>query len=279
MVTIALLAMTASGNLTFPDGGLPLARPFGYAAVGKTQLVGGLDGLFIGAPGKWTHADTASVKQIEIDQAGSAWIRLGDGAVDKVDVKSDRHYHDVLFGASRRPWVSVIGFAGSTVLFGGHGGWMEKSGDKDLTDFFPPELKGQVVTAALGTGADRWIGTQASGLWRFGKIKVERYGLAAGLDDPWVTGLCHDGKKLWIGLADDGIYSLSAGKLEKQNVPFKRVRALTLWQKSLVAATDIGVYIQEKANWRRLTQKESYAAIPGPDLAILEPDAIRFIER
>lgn len=278
MVAVGALLLVASGNLTFPDGGLPLARPFAYAETGGKQIVGGLGGLHIGSPGNWVHADEASIKQIEVDSSGNAWIRLGDGAVDKVDVKANRHWHDVLFGSSRRPWVSVIGLGGKTMLFGGHGGWMEKTGDGELVDFYPKELQGEVVTAILGRGKDRWIGTQKSGLWRFSGYKIERFGLAAGLNDPWVTAVFHDGKKLWLGLADDGIYSLSSGKLSRQESPFKRVRGLSFWKGSLVAATDIGVFLRQGEVWKRLTERECYAVVPGKQLAVLEPDSIRFLD-
>lgn len=271
MVTLACVALFASGNLTFPDGGLPLARPFGYAEVGETRIIGGISGLFVGKPGSWVQASRHSVKQVEA-LGGSAWVRMGNGSVDRLEIAANRHYHDVLFGSTRRPWVSVIGIAGKTVLFGGQGGWMETSGGEH-TDSYPPELKGQVVTAIHGQGQTRWIGTQKSGLWEFG-TKTKRFGLAAGLDDPWITGLAHDGAKLWIGTASDGLYTLTKETLSKEECPFTRVRSLALTKGRPLVATDQGTFLREGRAWRRLSQVESYSAIPGKQIVVLQPDAI-----
>ncbi len=273
MVTLACLTLIASGNLTFPDGGLPLSRPFGYAEVGETRVIGGISGLFVGKPGSWVQASRHSVKQIEAKD-GSAWVRMGNGAVDRLDIAANRHYHDVLFGSSRRPWVSVIGIAGKTVLFGGHGGWMETSGGEH-TDSYPPELKGQVVTAIQGLGQMRWIGTQKSGLWEFG-AKTKRFGLAAGLDDPWITGLAHDGAKLWIGTASDGLYTLTGQKITKEPCPFDRVRSLALFNGRPLVATDLGTFLSVGKTWRQLSRVESYGALPGKRIVILQPDEILY---
>lgn len=271
MVTIACLAL---GNLTFPDGGLPLSRPFGYAEIGETRIIGGISGLFVGKPGSWVQASRHSVKQIEAKD-GSAWVRMGNGAVDRLDIAENRHYHDVFFGASRRPWVSVIGFAGETLLFGGHGGWVEKSDKGVHSDTYPAELMGHVVTAIHGHGRTRWIGTQKSGLWEFGG-RVRHFGLAAGLDDPWITGLAHDGAKLWIGTASDGLYTLMGEKVTKEACPFARVRSLALFNGRPLVATDLGTFLSDGKTWRQLSRVESYSALPGKSIVVLQPDAVNY---
>lgn len=276
MVSVALLALAASGNLTFPDGGLPTPRPMAYTESGGKQIIGGLDGLYIGSRASWILADTNSTKQLEVDSSGAVWVRRGDGAIDKLDLKQNRHWHDVLFGSSRRPWSSAIGMAGPSVLFGGLGGWIEKTPKGDFVESYPTELKGQIVTCLFGHGKDRWIGTQQGGLWHFGPGKPIHYGLAAGLDDRWITGICNDGKQLWIGLADAGVATLKDGVVAKIEAPFQRVRSLTLWKGGVVVSTDMGAYQRQTGNWKRLTERESNGVIPGKRLALLEPNAIEF---
>lgn len=276
MVALALLLVVGGSDLRSADGTLPTSRPQAFAEIRGSRLVGGLDGLYLNSGHAWKRIDPSSIKQIELDEGGRAWIRKGNGAVDSLDLKLDRHYHDVLFADARRPWVSCIGADGSTILFGGHGGWMERVADGNVKDFYPRELHGQVVTAILRQGEYRWIGTQNSGLWRFGGSKPERYGLAKGLNDPWVTGLVVIGRDLWIGTATDGIYKISDWKLSKSASPFTRVRQLSSFSGRLVAATEVGAFLREGTDWRRLSPREAYATTPGREIAILSPDEIIF---
>jgi ligand-binding sensor domain-containing protein len=262
-----------TGSWTAKD--LPFDRAHGLAFAGERWIVGGLRGLAIGKPGgDWKTISSEAVRQIAT-QGDSVWVVYGSGAVDKLEPQKDRAFYDVFHGAAKRPWASFLRVQSAGVLVGGHGGWLAKS-PSGTRETYPEIMKGQVVTAILPTTTGTWFGTQ-NGLFRTQGEKVERFGFAAGIPDPWITALEHLGGKLVVATASGGLVRENAsGKFESLETPSKRSRSLVVVQKQLAIGTLDGAYLRQGANWKRLTEDEmTFLFVRGVELWIGSPSGVK----
>jgi len=262
-----------------PPSALPLPRPNGLAEIGKDYLIGGLGGLYLGRPGAWKQVSTQPVRQI-LGESDEAWVVYGSGAVDKVVPSQDQLFPDVWYGAARRPWVSCVAEIGKTLVFGGQGGWIEHG--KEVTETYPKELDGDVVLAIEGREAVRWVGTQRSGLWRFGSGQTKRWNPGNGLTDPWVTSLCRvPPKGLMVGTMTGGLFLLDGDTIRPVECPTKRITSLAIWKGHLVVGAMDGAWLKEVASWRKLeTDGEETTALtvlPSRVLAVTTASGVHFL--
>lgn len=228
---------------------LPVARPNGIVRVGDTYAVGGMGGLFLGRPGAWKSVASDAIRQV-IAWENQFWVVHGNGAVDRIDLATDRIYADFLFGAAPRAWTSCIGVSGETLLFGGQGGWCERS--KELRPQFPPELKSDVVLAIAGSGATRWIATEQSGVLRFSGKQVHRFNPGNGLADTWVTSLLKDPSGLWVGTMHAGLFMIAGDHVRPVRAPTLRVTALARIAGRLYVGGMDGAWVKEGSAWKTL---------------------------
>lgn len=240
---------------------LPIARVHGYFEVGKQRYLAGIEGLYR-KEAQWERIDERPVREMMLSNA--VWVLYGDGSVDKLDHQEGRLYFDVMAGAAKRPWVSCLGPIGDGVGFGGNGGWMVRGPARapKLSEFYPPELKGDVVTAISGgigpRGITTYVGTQKHGLFEFSKGNVKRYGFAAGLPDSWVTALSPGRGQLVVALADGGLVRIGkAGKVEPMPQPETRVRKLMSFRDGLVVGGMSGCWFGWGTSWQKLTEEET----------------------
>lgn len=265
MVAVAafLLAGPVFERHRLPASAFPYQRVTGVSRVGPTWLVGGLHGLSLGKPGgHWTSVTDQAVRALE-----GPWVLYGDGGLDKVDIKSNRLFYDVLRGLAKRPWVSSLSVGRGSLLLGGYGAWMER-GPKGIQEFFPAELQGQPVTAIGRSGGTLWLGTQ-NGLFSFVEGKYSRVGLAAGLPDPWVTALVPSGDSVVVGTASGGLARIQDGKVVGLDSPSKRVRSLRRFGGRLVLGSLDGTWIREGETWQRLSDEETtFLAEIGGELVV-----------
>lgn len=283
-----LYAGTNDGLYRF-DGGwvrqtlpsdLPLARPNGLARVGDTYVVGGLGGLFVGRPGAWRKASDDAIRQVTTI-GGEVWAVHGDGAVDKIDPTSDRIYPDLLSGNARRPWTSCLGASDATPLFGGLGGWAERSGSqRSSPERYPTAMNGDVVTALAGRDGVRWVGAQKSGLFRFDAKGVHRWTPGNGLPDTWVTALLRTPAGLLVGTARGGLFRVVGDAIAPVASPTPRVTALSLWRGHVVVGGMDGAWRQEEKTWIPLPtdgeETTSFAPL-GDRLAVTTAAGIFFV--
>jgi len=238
---------------------LPVSRPNGLAYVAGRYVTGGLGGLWIGAPGHWTQAAPDSIRQV-VTEGESVWIVHGDGALDKILPGSDRIYPDALSGQVKRPWTSCMRTAGSKVLLGGAGGWIER-GDV-AAEHYPTELDGQVVTAISSVGASVWVGTQDSGLIRFGGGAPKVWNPGNGLSDTWVTDLCHTPEGMFVATSHAGLFRIRGDSVERRDGPTQRVTKLAMWGNRLVVGGMDGAWVYTDGLWAPLdTNREETTAI------------------
>jgi hypothetical protein len=223
-------------------GSLPLARPHGLAKVGPQWVIGGLQGLWMGAPGRWEEVDRVPVRQI-LGDGTVVWVLYGNGALDKLEPALDRRHPDVLHGAAKRPWGSCLGWAGRTLLVGGDGGWIEKQGDR-FVERYPAELRGQVVTAIVGMGDRRYVGTQKGGLFRFVGDRVSVFNPGNGLKDPWVTALSLTPDRLLIATSGAGLFSLRSEAIQPLASPSVRPRSLAHAGDRLIVGAMDGAWVR-----------------------------------
>jgi len=228
---------------------IPVSRPNGIAEINGTYVIGGLDGLFVGRPGAWNRVCDDAIRQIR--RAGSdIWVVHGNGALDKLDPIHDQLYPDVMTGGSNRPWTCTVGLSGDRVLFGGMGGWSERS--EPLIESFPPELAKDVVTAIAGRGPTRWIGTEQSGVVRFSPTGIKRWNPGNGLTDTWVTSFCHSPAGLVVGTLHSGLFLIVGDSISQIPSPTQRVTQLGFWKDSLVVGGMDGAWIRRGAMWSLL---------------------------
>ena len=262
MVSLVLAAMMGAEpapmrpEKVYSSKEFPIERISGLTLTGSQWVVGGIRGLYSGAPGnRWIHVNDQAIRQIA-QVNGMTWALYGNGAVDKLDVAKDQLYSDVLLGAVKRPWVGSMSVKGNQLLFGGPGGWIEKIGDKQLAENYPAELQKQTVTSMAVVGNEKLVGTQ-NGLFIFGSGKVKRFGFSNGLSDVWITSMASLGDSVYIGTYAGGLYFFSHGALKKLEGPSSKIRSVSTWQSRLVLGALDGSWIATAGPWMQLTRGET----------------------
>lgn len=228
---------------------LPSQRLHGLAILGRKWLIGGPEGLWDGEPGNWRSLDQRPVRQVS-QFAGAAWVLFGDGSVDKLDLSTGKRYDDVLLGAVKRPWSSVLS-VGANLLFGGIGGWVEKS-SKTTTETRPEALRGEVVTAMLANERGQYVGTQSSGVFRTSKTGTENIGLLQGLEDTWVTSLATLAGTVYVGTSNGGLSRLDGDRAKAVPVPTRSINHLAVWHGTLVIGGNDGAWTNRLGEWERI---------------------------
>jgi hypothetical protein len=270
------LAGTTWSRLPLPSK-LPTTRVHGYASVGGWLAVGGPQGLYTGRPLQWNRVNQEPVRNL-MAHGEAVWVLYGSGAVDKIEPGRDRLYADVLHGSAKRPWTSCLGSAGPTVLFGGHGGWIERDGS--LVERYPAELAGDVVTAIAGSGKTRWVGTQKQGLVEFTGKRVRRWNPGTGLPDTWVTALQPTPTGLVVATATEGLFLLMQGKLKRIPSPSSRPRSLLGGPGWLAVGATDGAWLRHKGQWKKLStggEETTALTTKGNRLAVSTAKGIHFI--
>jgi hypothetical protein len=275
LIALLLLGSSATQSRRIPVEQLPCNPVTGVAREGDQWLVGGIRGLFIGKPSTgWTQATDQSVRQMRSDKNGT-WVLLGNGAVDKVEIRANRLYDDLLRGTSKRPWASSMSFDGEQLLLGGAGGWMVRN-QNGLEEHFPETLGVKPVTAISKVCGRVWMGTQ-DGLFLYDERGISRFGFGSGLPDLWVTAIVPSQGGIVAGLASGGLVRATDTKIEPLESPSKRVRSLDRWHGSLVLGTLDGAWIREGTTWSPLCETEvTFVSQIGTELALGTPDGIRF---
>ncbi len=255
---------------------LPFERINGISMSGSKWIVGSMRGLYIGTPGAdWKKISDQSIRQV-ITTKGEAWALYGNGSVDKLDVKNNRLYYDVLHGAVKRPWVGSISTIGEKTCFGGSGGWFEKLGEKSLAESYPEILSGKHITSVSGMATERFLGTQ-DGLFVSNGREVKRLGFGDGLADVWITSVVPKEKSIFVGTYNGGLYAYHDGKLQQIDTPSKKIRNLLVWRNQLVVGTLEGSWIQEGKSWTPLSKGETtFLSSVGDSLVVGTPASVTF---
>jgi len=139
---------------------------------------------------------------------------------------------------------------GKLMLLGGLGGWAEHT--DPLTEYYPPELAKDVVTAIAGRDRIRWVGTEQSGVLRFGQLGVHRWNPGNGLEDAWVTSLCKTPAGLVVGTLHSGLFIIVGDKIKRFPSPTMRVTQLGVWKGALVVGGMNGAWIRHGNAWNSL---------------------------
>lgn len=250
---------------------LPVQRLHGLTVVGDTWLVGGPDGLWDGTPGKWRKLDPRPVRQIAAIQ-GMTWVLFGDGSIDKLDIAKDRRYDDVLHGAVKRPWAASLA-VGDVILFGGQGGWTEKTATS-MTENRPPELEGQVATAVLSHRGTVYVGTQRTGLWTANGASMKNVSLLEGLADTWVTSLAAVDGRVFVGTSHGGLARVEGSRAVPVPTPSVSINHLVVWRSMLVFGGNHGAWMSVSGRWLPLGPPETETtgfAFVGGGLFVLTP--------
>jgi len=262
-------------------GELPVARVQGLAQADGKWLVGGLSGLYMGAPGNWESVSADPVRQI-VSYGGAVWALYGSGALEKLEPGKDRRFPDLLHGAVKRPWTSVLSVSEEKLLAGGQGGWVEKTAE-GWEEHYPWMLKDQVVTAIAADGPNRWVGTQTGGLYRFEKLHVLHWTPAQGLSDPWVTSLAKTPFGMAVGTSGSGVFVVGKNdKVRAVKAPSKRIRHLTVVNGHLAVGTLEGAWVSSGSKWELLpTNGEETTDLlsTGPSLTVLSSAGVYFVPR
>ncbi len=253
-----ILAGTSSGVFRSESGvwiqeavpsKFPISRPNGIAKVGSNYVIGGLGGLYVGRPGDWKMVCTDAIREL-FAKGPDVWVVHGSGALDKLDLAADQLFPDVLYGASKRPFSSCVGWNGNRLVSGGIGGWSER-GDT-LVEHFPSEIADDVVTAITGRDQITWVGTEKSGLFRFGPDGFRRWNPGNGLTDTWVTSLCRTNDGLIVGTLHAGLFLVSGDRITKVLSPTQRVTQVREIAHALVVGGMDGAWIKEGSAWKEL---------------------------
>ncbi|MEA2552650.1 MAG: hypothetical protein QOJ65_826 [Fimbriimonadaceae bacterium] len=277
LVALLLLQPSVAETRRISATELPFERVHGVARSRSRWLVGGLRGLYLGAPGgDWREVSNQAVKTI-VSTGNTAWVLYGNGAVDKVELDGDRLYYDVLKDAAKRPWAASIAADRASLLFGGDGGWIEKSGSA-FVEKYPVELLAKQVTAAARVGKELWLGTQ-DGLFHIVGGKPARLGFGAGMPDVWVTALMPSGNSILAGLATGGLVRVERDKVELIPTPSTRVRLLARFGGRLVLGALDGAWILEGKSWTPLCDVEpTFIGELGNELVIGTPNGLRLFK-
>lgn len=256
------------------DGSLPMQRAHGLVLNGSEWVVGGLQGLFRGKAGAWEKLDDRAVRKM-VTSGSEAWVLFGDGSIDKLDLATNRLYYDVLAGAVKRPWTSSISPGSGGLIFGGYGGWIKKDA-KGVSERYLAELKDEIVTDVAEWKGAIWLGTHRRGMFRISGKKIERFGFARGLLDPWVTGLMVHRGSLYVGTATAGVYRLVDRKLAKVEVPVETPRFMSVFGNRLVIGGTLGTWAEGESGWQKLFDEEcAFLHVIGGRLYAGTPASVR----
>jgi|GEM_PF-3151131 len=281
-----LLAGTPRGVYAFESGAwkaetvpseLPVLRPMGIAFAGSSTVVGGLTGVYIqGRSEAWSRVSKDAVRQF-LASGGDVWVLYGSGGVDKLDVAHNQLVYDAVNQGAKRPWTSCLASFDGTILFGGQGGWIERS-KHGVSEHYFPEIDQDVVMAAAGRGAVRWIGTQKTGLLRFGEGPVRQWNPGNGLADTWVTALLHAPEGLYVATSGDGLFLLRGDSIAAVESPTKRPRQLALYKGKVVVGGMDGAWILDTNGWRELATngEETTALVAGTRLIVCTASGVYF---
>ena len=278
VVALLLIANSAVESRRIPLEAFPCGRIAGVAREGDKWLVGGIRGLYLGKPnGDWKRASNQSVREMRTGSSGT-WILFGNGALDKVDIRADRLYDDLLRGVSKRPWVSSFSMDHDSLLLGGAGGWIQR-GPNGIDEHYLQELSVKPVTAITKSGSNLFLGTQ-DGLYCQSSKSLQRFGFASGMPDLWVTAMIPSTKGIVAGVASGGLVVVTNGKVERLTCPTERVRSLTRWKGALVVGALDGAWMRRGENWERLCETEAtFLSQIGKEFVIGTPEGLRFYRR
>jgi hypothetical protein len=255
---------------------LPVSRPNGVAQIGDVYVIGGIGGLFIGVPGDWKQVCADSIRQI-VTRGEDVWVVHGNGAVDKVRPQEHYVWPDVLVGESKRPWTSCVNASASGLLFGGQGGWLERSAHE--TEHYPEILKGDIVQAIARQGEVRWVGSEKSGLVRFSGAGHKIWNPGNGLTDPNVTALIPIGSGAIVGTAHSGLFEVVGDNIHPLPGPTTRITALCRWDGALVMGGMDGCWVERAEGWAPLRtfgeETTSLSVLPS-QLAVTTPTTTYF---
>lgn len=255
---------------------LPFERINGISVTEDKWVVGSMRGLYVGTPGgEWEKISDQSIRQV-VSSRGETWALYGNGSVDKMDVKSNRLYYDVLQGAVKRPWVGSISAIDNKILLGGSGGWFEKLGEKSLTESYPDQLTGKHVTSLSKAKADTLIGTQ-DGLFVSNGKQIKRFGFGDGLSDVWITSMIPKNNFVAVGSYNGGLYFYQDRYLIPVETPSKKIRNLLVWKSQLVVGTLEGTWIENGKKWTSLAKGENtFLSTINGSLVVGTPASITF---
>ena len=268
-----------SGTWTRVDlgGELPFARVHGVGKIGSEYVLGGIDGVAIGKPGDWKYLSREPVRQV-LQVRSDVWVVYGSGAVDKL-AADGRLHSDVLFGAARRPWTSVVSHSNSGLMLGGMGGWIVKG--PAFTEQYPAELKGQVVTAVAQHDGQLYIGTQTMGIARVAPGGLRWLNPGNGLEDTWVTALLSHHGKLYAATATAGLYEVGLGRATKVATPSEKLRHLTVLENELIVGALDGAWRRGNGKWDKLetdSEETTFLSVLDKALWVGTPAGVYIIQ-
>lgn len=281
-----LLAGTPSGIYEFDQGrwtqdtlpsDLPTLRPQGIAFGGSQSVIGGLSGLFVKQGSEWSRASKQPIRQI-LKSGADVWALYGNGSVDKLDLPHNQMVYDAINAGAKRPWTSCLATFEGTVVFGGQGGWIERT-KKGFSEHYFKEIDNDVVMAAAGHGTVRWIGTQKTGLIRYGIGPAKFWNPGNGLTDTWVTALLHTQEGLYVATAGGGLFLVKGDLMTPIQSPTQRPRQLALYKGSLVVGGMDGAWIRGNAGWKPIATngEETTALVAGERLVVCTVAGVYFL--
>jgi len=257
--------------------GLPVLRPQGIGFSGGQTIVAGLEGVYVRRRTEWAHPSKEPVRQLLATTSG-VFVLYGSGAVDKFDLIHNQIVYDAVNEGAKRPWTSCLAAFEKTVVFGGQGGWIERT-PKGIAEHYLKEIDNDVVMAVAGRGTERWIGTQKTGLLRFNGGSIKSWNPGNGLTDTWVTALLHTRDGLYVATSTDGLYLLKGDTIQPIASPTRRPRSLAQYKGKVVVGGMDGAWIHDASGWRTLPtgSEETTSIVAGSKLVITTAAGVYFL--